>query len=116
MAATRVEFGFLFLLILGLILLAVIAAVAVVIVLLVRRSNRQAAQSAPHPPKRPLSELLRELRTRSGMTQEYVAEALGVSRQAVSKWESGASEPTAANLAALAALYKVPAAELMAAK
>lgn len=39
------------------------------------------------------------------MTQEFVAEALGVSRQAVSKWESGASDPSTTNLIALAKLF-----------
>ena len=47
------------------------------------------------------------LRRRAGYTQERLAEELGVSRQAVSKWETGASEPSTANLRALAALYQV---------
>jgi len=114
MGITR--FGFAIILTLAaaaLIAVAVITAVVVLIVMLVRRANRQTAASAPEPTKRPLSEILREHRTRAGMTQEYVAEALGISRQAVSKWEAGASEPTAANLAALAALYGVPEGELM---
>ena len=38
------------------------------------------------------------------MTQEFVAEALGVSRQAVSEWESGQSDPSTTNLLALAKL------------
>ena len=38
-----------------------------------------------------LAELLKEHRTRCRMTQEFVAEAIGVSRQAVSKWENGVS-------------------------
>ena len=113
MAATRVGFGLLLMIILGIVILAVIAAIVVVIVMLVRWANRQASQPAPEPPKRPLSEILKEHRTRCGMTQEYVAEALGISRQAVSKWEAGASEPTASNLTALAELYGVPADELM---
>lgn len=37
-----------------------------------------------------LGETLKRRRTACKMTQEFVAEALGVSRQAVSKWESGA--------------------------
>ena len=41
------------------------------------------------------------------MTQEQVAEALGVSRQAVSKWENGTAEPSTSNLLALARLYGV---------
>ena len=41
--------------------------------------------------RKSLSETLKENRTRCKMTQEFVAEALGVSRQAVSKWESGGS-------------------------
>lgn len=37
------------------------------------------------------SENLQFLRTRSQTTQEQLAEQLGVSRQSVSKWESGVS-------------------------
>lgn len=38
-----------------------------------------------------LGEALKENRLRCNMTQEFVAETLGVSRQAVSKWENGGS-------------------------
>lgn len=41
------------------------------------------------------------------MTQEFVAESLGVSRQAVSKWESGTTDPSTSNLLALAKLFRV---------
>ena len=47
------------------------------------------------------------------MTQEFLAETLGVSRQAVSKWESGASDPSTTNLIALAKLFGVEAEELL---
>lgn len=47
------------------------------------------------------------------MTQEFVAESLGVSRQAVSKWESGKSDPSTTNLMALARLYGLPPEELL---
>lgn len=63
--------------------------------------------------RRSLSEALKENRIRCKMTQEFVAEALGVSRQAVSKWETGASDPSTANLCELARLYGVPAEELL---
>ena len=47
-----------------------------------------------------LGEQLKELRTRTGFSQEMVAERVGVSRQAVTKWESGRTLPTAENLVA----------------
>lgn len=62
---------------------------------------------------RSLGETLRDHRTRCQMTQEYVAEAVGVSRQAVSKWEKGLSSPSTANLLALAKLYGVSVEELL---
>ena len=38
-----------------------------------------------------LSEKIYQLRRNSGLSQEQLAEKIGVSRQAVSKWESGLS-------------------------
>ena len=63
--------------------------------------------------KRTLGEALKEHRLRCQMTQEFVAETLGVSRQAVSKWERGEADPSTANLLALGRLYGVPAEELL---
>ena len=63
--------------------------------------------------RRSLGEVLKAHRTRCKMTQEFVAESLGVSRQAVSKWETGAAEPSTSNLIALAKLYGVSAEELL---
>lgn len=60
-----------------------------------------------------LGEVLREERERQHMTQEFVAQHVGVSRQAVSKWEQGTSEPSTTNLMKLAALYEVEAAGLL---
>ena len=47
------------------------------------------------------------------MTQEFVAESVGVSRQAVSKWENGTSDPSTSNLCVLAKLYGVSPEELL---
>ena len=49
----------------------------------------------------------------SKMTQEFVAESIGVSRQAVSKWETGASDPSTSNLLTLAKLFNTTAEELL---
>lgn len=60
-----------------------------------------------------LGEALKEHRLRCQMTQEFVAERLGVSRQAVSKWENGSSDPSTSNLLALAKLYDISAEDLL---
>lgn len=70
-----------------------------------RRETGQLRQS--------LGEALKTERTRCGMTQDFVAEALGISRQAVSKWESGASEPSTSHLLALCKLYEVAVEDLL---
>lgn len=53
------------------------------------------------------------LRRQAGYTQESLAEALGVSRQAISKWESGQTLPEAATLLALADLLNCTLDQLM---
>lgn len=63
--------------------------------------------------KKSLGEELKENRLRCKMTQEFVSETLGVSRQAVSKWENGTSDPSTSNLLALAKLYGISAEELL---
>ena len=60
-----------------------------------------------------LGEALKENRIRCQMTQEFVAETLGVSRQSVSKWENGSSDPNTSNLIALSKLYKISPEELL---
>ena len=50
---------------------------------------------------------LYELRKQSGLSQEGLANLLGVTRQAVQKWESGSSRPDMDNLAALARYFNV---------
>jgi len=52
-------------------------------------------------------ERLYQLRRQAGLSQEDLAEALDLSRQAVQKWESGASRPDIDNLAALAGYFHV---------
>lgn len=52
-------------------------------------------------------ERLFELRRQAGLSQEELANLLDVTRQAVQKWESGASRPDMDNLAALADYFHV---------
>ena len=63
--------------------------------------------------RRSLGEVLKEHRTRCGLTQEFVAESMGVSRQAVSKWENGTADPSTSNLLKLARLYDISPEELI---
>ena len=71
----------------------------------VRQENRTAVES--------LAKALKGHRERCRMTQEFVAESIGVSRQAVSKWETGAADPSTDNLLALAKLYGVSPEDLL---
>lgn len=96
-----------------------ILAVGVYVLALLIRALRKYIRSEPVRKEkaasaRSLGEVLKRRRTECKMTQEFVAEALGVSRQAVSKWESGASDPSStANLIALAKLFGTTPEELL---
>ena len=52
-----------------------------------------------------LGERIKYQRTRAGLSQERVAELVGVSRQSVTKWESGQSAPSTENLFRLAEIF-----------
>lgn len=56
-----------------------------------------------------LPEKIFSCRRRLGLSQEQLAERLGVSRQAVSKWETGEAVPELGKLAQLAAVFGVTA-------
>lgn len=60
-----------------------------------------------------LKEKLVELRRQKGLTQDEVARELGITRQAVSKWERGVIAPATVNLVALGRLYGVPLDEIV---
>lgn len=86
---------------------------AVLVALVVRYLNARPRRDRERKTAHSLGEVLAEERRRCGMTQEFVAHELGVSRQAVSKWEKGTSDPSTHNLIALAELYGVDAATLI---
>ena len=62
-----------------------------------------------------LSENIRRLRRAAGLSQEELAGRLGVSRQSVSLWEQGVTNPTVENIYAMAEVLGVSFNELMAA-
>ena len=59
------------------------------------------------------NEKLREYRTQSGLSQGKLAETLNVSRQAITKWESGNGMPDISNLKALSGVFNVSVDELL---
>ena len=58
-------------------------------------------------------EKIAALRRENGINQEELAEKLGISRQAVSKWEAGAAEPSVENYRELGRVFGVPVDELL---
>lgn len=104
--------------IVALLIYGAILGVGVYLVYLVIRALRkyigsQEVRKEAAAVRKSLSEILRENRVRCKMTQEFVAETLGVSRQAVSKWENGTADPSTSNLIALAKLYGISAEEIL---
>ena len=59
-----------------------------------------------------LSEKIYTLRRKNGLSQEQLAEIIGVSRQTISKWEQGSSTPELEKLKALSVCFQVTIDEL----
>lgn len=80
-----------------LLFLAIWAGLIYLLILLIRALRKYLrggeARREKAETRRTLGEVLKAHRMRCQMTQEFVAEALGVSRQAVSKWETGTADP-----------------------
>lgn len=60
-----------------------------------------------------LGEKIKEQRTAHGLSQETLAEAMGVSRQAVTKWEADQSAPSSEKLILLAKLFHISLDEMI---
>jgi len=90
-----------------------VALIVLIIHLVKKAINNDEAINEKENIRKSLGENLKEHRIKCNMTQEFVAESIGVSRQAVSKWENGTSDPNTSNLFALANLYNVNAEELL---
>ena len=97
--------------------IAVSAGIVYLFILIVKALKKYVSSKEVREEKKAvaksLGEALKENRIRCQMTQEFVAETLGVSRQSVSKWENGSSDPNTSNLIALAKLYKISPEELL---
>ncbi len=61
-----------------------------------------------------LNERIKHYRQKSHLSQEKLAELMGISRQAVTKWEAGQTVPTTENLFRLAELFEISVDQLMA--
>lgn len=103
-----------FFILLGIALFAVVVYGLILGIKALRKYNRSGdVRREKQQTRRSLGETVKAHRQRCKMTQEFVAETLGVSRQAVSKWETGAADPSMSNLLALAKLFGVSAEELL---
>lgn len=60
-----------------------------------------------------LGDMLKTLRQKNGLSQEQLARELGISRQAVSKWESNLAQPDLDNLAKLCEVFHTSADSLL---
>ena len=114
-SAGTFAFAYIFYIIFMVVVRLILPAVLIVLLIkaLIKYLRTKEVRQEKSVVRKSLGEVLKEHRVRCQMTQEFVAEHLGVSRQAVSKWENGSSDPSTSNLLALAKLYDIDAADLL---
>lgn len=85
---------FIFVLLIGLAVIATFVALGIFLIrALIKYIKSRDVRKEKTILKKSLGEVLKQHREECKMTQEFVAEAIGVSRQAVSKWEMGHQIP-----------------------
>lgn len=107
----------LFLIVNAIISVRTIVATVYVVYLLIK-ALRKYLSSRPEREERQenakhIGQVIKNHRVRCNMTQEFLADRLGVSRQAVSKWEKGQSDPSTTNLIALAKIFDITPEEML---
>ena len=112
--SSGIAFNFILVVLLNFIAWCVRIAIAVLLIMaLVKYLQGKKSEKQDVEIKKSLGEVLKERRIQAQLTQEYVAEAMGVTRQAVSKWENGTSDPSTTNLLKLAKLYGISPEDLI---
>ena len=107
-----VVFGFVLLIGLAVITAFVILGI-IAVKALIRYTKSKDVRKEKSDIKKSLGEVLKQHREECKMTQEFVAEAIGVSRQAVSKWETGKCMPDYSVVKNLCEELGITVAELM---
>ena len=107
----------LFLIVNAIISMRTIVATVYVVYLLIK-ALRKYLSSRPEREERQenakhIGQVIKNHRVRCNMTQEFLADRFGVSRQAVSKWEKGQSDPSTTNLIALAKIFDITPEEML---
>lgn len=74
---------------------------------------KEAKQTESGGRKVTLEEQIKHYRKQAGLSQEKMAEKIGVSRQAITKWENGTGTPDITNLMAIADLFQISVDELL---
>ena len=110
----KISLTLLLLLILALLVWGVIIYVVYLLIVALRKYIKsEPVRKEKQEYAKTLGEVIKRHRMECQMTQEFVAEALVVSRQAVSKWENGSSDPSTTNLIALANLFDITPEEML---
>ena len=107
----------LFLIVSAIISVRTIVATVYVVYLLIKALRKYLSSRPEREERREnakhIGQVIKNHRVRCNMTQEFLADRLGVSRQAVSKWEKGRSDPSTTNLIALAKIFDITPEEML---
>ena len=107
----------LFLIVNAIISVRTIVATVYVVYLLIKALRKYLSSRPEREERREntkhIGQVIKNHRVRCNMTQEFLADRLGVSRQAVSKWEKGQSDPSTTNLIALAKIFDITPEEML---